>query len=154
MRLLVLVPLVTLLACSTTHAARNDGFVRPVMEGGQLQWHRDGQVYPHGLGGGLVDAVRDDPEALAHAEFHRSRNLAGLGLLVGTVVAVVAGGAVVENTDSTRGTAVGFGLLGVGALLYGGGIYSLATGGPRLYDAVNAYNDGVLDWRAREARPE
>lgn len=119
------------------------------MSGGAPKYVRDGQEFTVGpFGGGLTDAVANDPEALEAAESYESRTTTGI-ILVG-VGALCTGAALVlllsevdrrpEDRDGARtGLGAGAVLCAVGGLLSGSIVAMTAP--PYHWDAINIYND-------------
>jgi hypothetical protein len=139
-----------LLGCSSQYRPRSSSRLSVTMEGGAPSYVRDGKDYSPGLfGGGLVDAVSDDPEARAAAETYQSRTVTGFVLvLVGTACAI--GGMILvlpdaadtdqSDRDSTR-TGLGAGALACAAGGLIAGSVLVMTGAPYQWDAINIYND-------------
>jgi hypothetical protein len=114
------------------------------MDGGQLAYQRDGQVYTHGLfGGGLVEAVQGVPAAEDAARSFRRRMAGGFVMLFGGLVcSMVALEVAFERSaddESERPLAVSGGCLLVG--LTGGVV--LGSAAPYQWDAINLFNDAV-----------
>ncbi len=126
-----------------------------VMEGGSPAYAKNGKVYKHGFaGGGLVEAVSDDAEALEAAETYQSRMttgillvLAGTVCLTASIVFLAMRDPLDERDTSNDRLAVGTALCGLGG--YIGGAAVLATGQPYHFDAINIYNDKVDKRRFR-----
>ncbi len=131
-------------ACSTSYVPRSGRRIAVVMDGGQLAYQRDGQVYTHGLfGGGLVDAVQGVPAAEEAARSFRRRMASGFVMLFGGLVcSMVALEVAFERSaddESERPLAVSGGCLLVG--LTGGVV--LGSAAPYQWDAINLFNDAV-----------
>ena len=131
-------------ACSTAYRPRPGRRLSVVMEGGQLAYQRDGQVYSHGLfGGGLVDAVSGVPAAEEAARTFRARSAVGLLALLGgltcSFVALEVAFQRSADEEAERPLLLGSGCLLVsltGAIVVGSAV-------PSQWDAINLYNDAV-----------
>lgn len=112
---------------------------------------RDGQEFPRGFfGGGLVDAVEDNPDAREHAESFRGLTIAGFVLSLTAIVPMGAGAAVIgvsaaERRDgpSTGAFAGGLALVGTGLAMSITGLALSLSAQPHFFDAINIYNDDV-----------
>lgn len=141
-------------ACSSQYQPVTGPRLSVVMDEGSLTYVRDGQKFKHGMmGGGLVEAVEDDPEAKEAAEKYHSRMTSGFVLyLVGTgclVTGLVVGFSTIDEREdhSDRDAVAAGGLLcGVAGLIVGASL--LAAAMPYQYDAVNIYNDNLDKRRA------
>ena len=136
-----------LAACSSGYRPRAPGRVAVILDSGAPAYVRDGEVHKHGLmGGGLLWAVRGNPEAERAAHEYRSRISTGLLVgLGGLACSLVSVGFMVNSlTESDDDTAATAGLVAAGCsvLTFGGLIYT-ATAEPYRWDAINIYNDGV-----------
>jgi len=118
-------------ACSSHYTPRPRPRVTPVLRHGQPAFARGGQLYTGWLGGGLVDAVDDDPQAQALARTYHRRTVAGTLLTIGALGCI---GLMPLNP-----------LLGLGCLAIadGTGFGLIMSAVPYATDAVNVYNDGV-----------
>ncbi len=142
-------------ACSTHYTPRAGPRISMVMEGGSPAYTKNGKVYKHGFaGGGLVEAVSDDAEALEAAETYQSRTTTGFLLVLAGTVCLTASIVLVATRDpfderdaSNDRLAVGTALCGLGG--YIGGAAVLASGQPYHFDAINIYNDKVDKRRFR-----
>jgi hypothetical protein len=132
-------------ACSTGYIPRTPGRVYVTMDSGRFSYVRDGQRHDHGFfGGGLVDAVRGNPQAEAAANEFSDRLRNGfLAAMLGSVCTGVAAGYAAsqsfeDDEDATKGLIVASGcvLLSFGGLLY------MASSEPYRWDAINIFNDG------------
>jgi hypothetical protein len=136
-------------ACSTHYVPRAGPRLSIVMEGGAPAYAKDGKVYKHGFaGGGLVDAVEDDPEALEAAQKYQSSMVTGFLLIVAGSACLTASVILLamrdplDERDSTNDNlALGTAICGLAG--YVSGSVVLATGQPYHFDAVNIYNDKV-----------
>ena len=136
-------------ACSSQYQPQTGPRLSVVMDEGSLTYVRDGQRFKHGfMGGGLVEAVEDDPEAKEAAQKYQSRMTSGFVLYaVGTVcllTGMIAGFSTIDDRGNHEGTdavAAGGLLCGVAGLVTGASL--LASGMPYQYDAVNLYNDNL-----------
>ena len=98
----------------------------------------------------IVEAVSGNPEAEEHARAYRNGMTAGFLSVVGGGASMVGGvvllgAASQERTHDARSNeSVAGGALVLGGLVaYAVGLGLLLNAQPRLYDAINAYNDGV-----------
>ncbi len=151
---LVLCLALTSASCSSRYQPQTGPRLAVVMDEGSLTYVRDGQKFKHGMmGGGLVEAVEDDPEAKEAAEKYHSRMTSGFVLyLVGTgclITGMVVGLSTIDEREphSDKDALAAGGLLcGVAGLIAGASL--LAAGIPYQYDAVNIYNDNLDKRRA------
>lgn len=120
------------------------------MESGSLAYVRDGKKYEGGmLGGDIEEAVRGNPRAEQYAHDYKSGMVTGFALsMVG--IAGMVGGLTVEGiqeanhpTGSQSVPVTGLVIFGAGLLLDLVGSGMMLGAVPHLYDAVNAFNDGV-----------
>jgi hypothetical protein len=149
MRIWFVVLTIAAVGCSTHYVPRSRGRLAVVMEDGKPAYSRDGQVFSHGiLGGGLVDAVAGNPQALDAAREYRSRVTTGLVVGLGGLVcsSVAFGLAITRLEGETPGrrdgevyawTALGCLAASLIGLTYG------VTAEPYRWDAINIYNDGI-----------
>lgn len=150
----VALTLVVSMGCSSRYRPVDGPRLSVVMDEGSVTYVRDGQRFKHGMmGGGLVEAVEDDPEAKEAAETYNSRLTSGFVLyLVGTgclITGMIAGFSTIDDRgDHSERDAVAAGglLCGVAGLIAGASI--LASGIPYQYDAINIYNDNLEKRRA------
>ncbi|MCC6902590.1 MAG: hypothetical protein IT377_26700 [Polyangiaceae bacterium] len=141
-------------SCSSQYRPHTGPRLSVLMDEGGVAYERDGQRFKHGFaGGGLVEAVEDDPEAKQAAERYQSRMTSGLILyLVGTgclVTGTVVGLSTIDERDdhSDKDAVAAGGLLcGVAGLIAGASL--LASGMPYQWDAINIYNDNLEKRRA------
>src|SRR5215467_15450031 len=95
-------------ACSTSYVPRARGRVALTMQNGQYVYTHDGQSFPQGVfGGGLADAVHDNPAALQAAETYHSRMLVGFVTMMLGLVAETGGTFYAFNSSSHQEVAVG-----------------------------------------------
>ena len=142
------------LGCSSRYQPQTGPRLSVVIDEGSVTYVRDGQKFKHGFaGGGLVEAVADDPEAKEAADKYHSRMTSGLVLyLVGTgclVTGMIVGLSTIDEREQhgdRDAVAVGGLLCGVAGLVAGAAL--LASGMPYQYDAVNIYNDNLDKRRA------
>ena len=139
--------------CSTRYTPKGPG-VSIVMQGGGIAFARDGQVVEHGFfGGGLIEVVEGDSEATEEAESYRDLSAAGFGVTLGGLALSLGGsgfllGASLEDFSTDAGNnlaiaAAAMSVTGVGMLLAGAILTINAQ--PKLFDAINLYNDGLED---------
>lgn len=144
------VAMVALAACSSSYRPRPDPTIATILSGGGPAYVRCGHEYPHGLaGGGLVDAVRDDPAAEAHAETAHGRNIGSVVLMFGGLA--LFGGAIATDAGRDAGehpSAVTNGLTGAAFVALLAALPLAVSAVAHQTDAINLYND---DARARGA---
>lgn len=135
--------------CATQYRPRPGPRLSIVLEGGSPKYVRDGQEFPAGVfGGGLVDAVENDPEAREAAETYQSRVTTGV-VLTGVGTLCTAAGLYFlfseidrreeDRSDTRAGLGAGALLCAFGTLLAGSIV--IATAPPYHWDAINIYND-------------
>lgn len=140
--------------CSSTYRPAQSPRIATVMDGGSLALVRDGKSYPVGFfGGGVEDAVEGNSAAEEHARAFRNLTIAGFSTSV-LGLGMEIGGLVLSannfgNGGDSNKQAAGAVLVvsGIAAAIVGSVL--IATAQPRLWDAVNTYNDGVdtMMWR-------
>lgn len=147
MRMVAVVTLAGLAACSSHYIPHSRGRVAMIMQGGAPAYVRDGEVHPHGFfGAGLQEAVRGNPAAEADAiEYHDRMRDGFLATILGAVCLPVSVGYLAANSldeqPNDTGTAIGAGAaLGCTALMFGGLFYSVSAE-PYRWDAINRFND-------------
>ncbi len=136
-------------ACSTRYVPRAGPRLSIVMEGGAPAYAKDGKVYKHGFaGGGLVDAVEDDPEALEAAQKYQTSMvtgfllvLAGSACLTASIIFLATRDPLDERDSTNDSLALGTAVCGLAG--YVSGTVVLASGQPYHFDAINIYNDKV-----------
>lgn len=151
----IIVLAVHVAGCATRYSPQTPGVVSIVVDGGKIAYHKDGETHSHGFaGGGLVDAVEDDPQAKEAADSYHSRMTTGLALsiagaacMIATVTLLGMQAADRRDRDLTAPT-VGTALCAFGGMLGGAGVVASAI--PYQYDAINIYNDNL---RRRRAPP-
>jgi hypothetical protein len=137
------------LGCASSYMPRPGPRIAVVMDSGSVAYVRDGKKYEGGLfGGDIEEAVRGNPQAEDYARQYKAGVEAGfLTTMVG--VAGLVGGTVVTSVEASpsagdRATPVaGLVTVGAGLVLYVTGLIVVLNATPHLYDAINAYNDGV-----------
>jgi hypothetical protein len=147
MRILAVVSLASLAACSSHYIPRSRGRVAMIMQGGAPAYVRDGEVHPHGFfGGGLQEAVRGNPGAEADAaEYHDRMRDGFIAAILGSVCLPVSVGYLaatsIEQKPDDGTTMIGVGAaIGCTALMFGGLFYSVSAE-PYRWDAINRFND-------------
>lgn len=136
--------------CSSSYVPAASPRASLVMESGTYAYVRDGKKYEGGVfGGDIEEAVRGNERAEEYARAYKTGTATGLALsFVGVAAAI--GGAVLlgyQAGQTTSGQSVP--LTGLFIAL-GGFVVDLAGGivvsnaQPHLFDAINAYNDGLL----------
>lgn len=137
------------LGCSSSYKPLSTGRVAIVQKGGTPVLVRDGSDHLLGMfGGGLADAVEGVPLAEEYAESFRNRTIASFAMSLGGLAFTVSGATLMGAGFSTSGNrdamvlagstllTTGFGLV-IAGMIFG------VTAQPRLWDAINAYNDAV-----------
>lgn len=139
--------------CSSSYMPRPGPRVAMIQQSGNPAYVREGKVYDGGLfGGEIVEAVRGNPEAEEHAHAYKNGMIGGFVATLAGAVSMVAGGTLFTvgtassdfngGHNSTQQTAGGLLFLGgIGA--YVAGLVLMLNAQPRMWDAINVYNDGV-----------
>jgi len=143
-------------ACSSAYIPQPGPRVSVVMENGSLAYVREGKTYEGGfLGGDIEEAVRGNRRAEEYAHAYKTGLVTGFALsMVG--VAGMVGGATVAAVEADRSggsqsvPVTGLVIFGAGVLVDLIGSEIMLSAVPHLYDAVNAFNDGVAPPGARE----
>lgn len=138
-------------ACSATYHPRPSRMLKWTMVDGSPAVVRQGRTYPvNGFGQGLLDAVADNPRALDHAAAHREGTVWGLVTALGGAAVLFASPVLLlADTDDRSGepssgsVSLAIGGVVTGMVLYGLGLGMVATAQPRMYDAINVYNDDL-----------
>jgi hypothetical protein len=110
-------------------------------------------VYEGGLfGGDIVEAVHGNPEAESHARAYKNGMVGGFFATVAGGVSAIAGVTLVavgsassglgREQNPTEQTAGGLLLVG-GLAAYITGFVLILNAQPRMWDAINVYNDGI-----------
>lgn len=138
-------------ACNATYQPRPSRMLKWTMVDGSPAVLRQGRPYPvNGLGQGLTEAVADNPRALEHATAHREGTIWGLVTALGGAAVMFVSPVLLLTGSDGRGQdpsegavslAIGGALTGM--VLYGFGLGMVASAQPRMYDAVNVYNDDL-----------
>jgi hypothetical protein len=142
--------------CSTRYKPVAGPRISIVLEGGSPAYVKDGVSHSPGIvGGGLIEVVADDPQALEAAKSYRSRMtgglvLTGVGLgctIAGTVLLLESVADRSGESHTTRNAfTVGTLICAVGATIAGSVLVTSAQ--PYHWDAINIYNDHVDQRRA------
>jgi hypothetical protein len=143
--------------CSTNYAPRPSPRVAVVMQGGTPVYIREGRVHPGGgFGGDLGEAVRGNPEAESYAKSYRTNMIAGVTTTLAGVASAIGGGILYvasaagpEDERQTTSEVIGGTLAVSGIAAFATGMVLMLNAQPHLWDAVNAYNDGVDDGGSR-----
>jgi hypothetical protein len=142
--------LIVLVACTSSgYLPRDRGRIATTVQNGALTYMREGRAYRHGLlGGGLVDVVQGNARAEAAAHTYHARQRNGFLVALLGIVAIGASTTLLEidlNGPQTRNvTAAAVTALGGLALTLTG--LSISASGERYrWDAINLFNDGVVD---------
>jgi hypothetical protein len=144
------------LGCSSAYIPQRGPRLSIVMDGGTLSYVRDGKTYEGGyLGGDIEEAVSGNATAEQYAHDYRSGMMTGFAVSMFGLAGMVGGLAVttIGETRSPSDPAVpiaGIVMVLAGAVLDLVGSLVMVNAVPHLYDAVNAYNDGVPTTRAPE----
>jgi hypothetical protein len=146
--------------CATRYQPRSAHRLSVVMEDGSLAYHRDGETIKHGFfGGGLVEAVEEDPAAREAAATYRGRMAGSFISMTAGFVCFIGGVAWAVSEDSS-----GSGLFSSDAgAIYTGALGCLLAGAiagsvlamsaqPYHFDAINIYNDNA-ETRAYRFQP-
>lgn len=136
-------------ACSSAYTPRRGPQLKLTMEGGQPMVVKSGVYTPMGLfGGGLVEAVADNPAALEHAEAYRDGSVSGLLTALGGALAMGLSPLALATDANARGpseravrTTIGVAVAGLVA--YAVGLGMVVNAQPRMFDAINRYNDDL-----------
>jgi hypothetical protein len=133
--------------CSSSYMPAASPRLAMVMEGGTPGYARDGKVFPGGLfGGDLEEAVRGNPTAEEYAREYKTGTETGFALTLLGYVGVI-GGAVTAgaeaSTTSSNVPAPGLAIMAGGLALAITGLIVELQAQPHIFDAINAYNDGV-----------
>ena len=121
-----------------------------VENGGATHYVRDGILYRGGaFGGEIIEAVAGNPEAEQYAREYKAGITAGTTMLWGGILTAVAGLAVAVASDANQQQGVspaataGFAIAGAGLVIELIGAIITVNARPRLYDAINSYNDAL-----------
>ncbi len=133
--------------CSSAYIPQPGPRVSVVMDSGSLAYVRDGKRYEGGIfGGEIEEAVRGNARAEEYARDYKNGlttgfalSILGVGGMIGGSVVGVAG----ANRGSDNSALTGVAIIGAGAVLDLVGAFITIAALPHLYDAVNAYNDGL-----------
>jgi hypothetical protein len=146
------------LACTFSIGCTSDYMPRPgprlsmVMDSGSVTYVRDGHKYEGGfLGGDIEGAVQGNPRAEEYASEYKTGMVTGFALTLVSAAGLVAG-AVLTGTEAgddesinSRSPVPGLLVLGGSLVLDVAAVIVLMNAQPHLFDAINAYNDGVKD---------
>jgi hypothetical protein len=123
-----------------------------IQQNGTPAYVRDGRVYEGGIfGGDIVEAVRGNPEAEAHAHAYKNGMIGGFLATVAGGVSMISGltlfalgstNSLGNDHNPTEQTAGGL-LLAGGLGAYVTGLVLMLNAQPRVWDAINVYNDGI-----------
>jgi hypothetical protein len=137
------------LGCSSAYVPQPGPRLSVIMDHGSLAYVRDGKKYEGGLfGGDIEEAVQGNAEAELYAHKYKTGMEAGFATTMGGVAGLL-GGLVVTGLGAESQTknltvpVTGLVIMGVGLVAYLTGAFVMLNAVPHLYDAVNAYNDGV-----------
>jgi hypothetical protein len=133
-----------------------------IQQNGNPAYVRDGRIYEGGVfGGDIVEAVRGNPEAEEHARAYKNGMIGGFFATLGGGVSMGAGlGLLTLGTAARSSGSDGTTTQTTGGLLLAGGLGAYITGlvlmlnaQPRLWDAINTYNDGIPPWSVPYGSP-
>lgn len=128
-------------ACATTnYVPKHSGMIKIMPKG----YQKDDQLFKGGKG--LMKAVESNEEALRYAKKARKNNRWATGLLWGGVATYITSVSLFDNNrpnSSPRNTAA-FSLLGVGLASVISSIFPAIAANANKTDAINKYNDDVL----------
>src|SRR5580700_4013526 len=134
------------LGCSSVYMPRPGPRLAVTMDEGRLAYVRDGKRFEGGwLGGDIEEAVRGNPQAEEYAHDFKSGVVAGFATTM-IASAVIVGGVVVtgieEGAPANRNSVpvTGLAMMGAGLII---DLILVTRAAPHLWDAINAYNDGV-----------
>jgi hypothetical protein len=133
-------------ACSSAYIPQRGPHVSIVMEGGSLSYVRDGKTYEGGVFGGDIDeAVKGQPAAEEYARQYKNGMTVGFALSMFGIGGMLGGAAITgaESRGNSDVPVTGLAVLGAGLVLDLVGAFVMMAAVPHLYDAVNAYNDGI-----------
>jgi hypothetical protein len=135
-------------ACSSAYIPQPGPRLSVVMESGSLAYVRDGKTYEGGFfGGDIEEAVSGNPRAEEYAHEYKSGLVTGFAMsmigIAGMLGGVSFAAADAARTNDTSTPITGLLIAGGGALLDLIGLALMTNAVPHLYDAVNAFNDGV-----------
>lgn len=114
--------------------------VSRVWDGGAATYYKNGKKYDH-----LTDAVEDNARAVTEARTARTLNIWANALIFGAVGTEVAGFAMIGagQTDTVQEAGGALVLASLGAVI--AGFFVGAHAVPHAEDAMNIYNDGLLE---------
>lgn len=121
--------------------------IAEISDHGRLKFVRDGKVIDGGMfGGGLVEAVRGNPDAEQSARTYARRNAAGRSIM--TVSAAVALTAILAFYDSDSDSwsilaPAGNVIVGCSIVGFWSGLVLYRNAQTYRYDAINIYNSSV-----------
>jgi hypothetical protein len=159
--LLLVTPTTTGCAATSSYVPHPDARVALVQERGSYAYFRDGKKYEGGpFGGDIVEAVDGNPQAEEYARQYKAGITTGQTLTWGGLLTALAGLTVVSvdlaqnpHQDSMSSTStVGFVVAGVGLIAELIGVTVTVNARPHLFDAVNAFNDGLDSQRGTVRR--
>jgi hypothetical protein len=136
--------------CASSYVPRPGPRVAMVLEGGTYSYVRDGKTYKGGLFGGDIDkVVQGDPQAEKYARAYKTGMATGFALTMVGLAGIVAGAFVLTaDAQQSQGGSVpatGLVVMGSGLVVEIVGAILELNAAPQLFDAINAYNDGLTD---------
>lgn len=134
--------------CSSTYVPRPSPRVAVAMVDGEPSIVKNGQATSLGIfGGGLEEAVADNPRARDHAETFSDYSIASFILGIfgaaasGGGVGLIVGNEAGDREDGLRAAGMGLAFGGIAISIVGAAFQIAAQ--PHFYDAINIYNDEV-----------
>jgi hypothetical protein len=143
--------------CTSSYLPRPGPRLSLAMEDGSYAYVRDGQKFEGGLFGGQIEeAVHGNPEAEEYAREYKTGMITGFTTSVLGAVGAGAGlglsiGDAAQPNGPSPWTGLGIACVGAAVELIGAIIELNAL--PHVFDAVNAYNDGLPPQAGRDGPP-
>lgn len=138
-----------LTGCASSYVPRPGPRLSLVMDSGAIAYVREGRTYRGGVfGNQLVEAVEGNEKAEEYARSYQGGAVAGFALTLVGLTGALGGAALVgaevneAPNDPSHATA-GWLVAGAGLVIELIGVAVSLSAVPHLYDAINAYNDGV-----------
>jgi hypothetical protein len=137
------------LGCSSTYMPRPSSRASIVMDEGTMAYVRDGKKYDGGIfGGHIEEAVRGNPQAEDYAHQFKTGMITGFVLSTIGIIGVIVGATLVgvqasQQPNDQSVPVTGLVVMGGGLLVDIIGSSVMLNAQPHLFDAINAYNDGI-----------
>lgn len=147
------VAVLSLSACSTSYQPKAYGRLSTTMDGGGLRLERDGHKFGmSAFSDDLIRAVEGNARAEEQARSYLWRARAGVGLAVGALGMIIGGASMLPNSSDSDGSRqissarenTAQSLIIGGLLVDVIALSLMSSAQPRLLDAINIYNDGVV----------